>query len=99
MKLTVKIGGSLRRLLAGRHDSGLLELDLPAGARVSDVLAALGLTGSQVRVLMVNGRPIRDDLALADGDRLGLFPAELAFNVMTAISFFNPLARPKDENR
>ena len=98
MRLTVKIGGPLRKRLEGRHESGQIILEMPEGSRVSDVLAELGLFGDVVRVLMVNGRPIKEDIVLHDGDRLGLFPRELAFNVCTAISFFNPLARKKDKD-
>lgn len=98
MHLTIKIGGPLRQRLEGRHDHGLINLEMPEGSRVSDVFAELGLIGDVVRVLMVNGRPIKDDLLLKDGDRLGLFPRELAFNVCTAISFFNPLAREHNQD-
>jgi sulfur carrier protein ThiS len=70
-----------------------MTLELPPGAYVSDALAALGLEGDVVRVLMLNGRPIASDVEMEDGDRLGLFPRELAFNVYVATNFFNPLAR------
>lgn len=88
----------MRNRLEGRHKMGLMTLEMPEGSRVSDVFAELDLIGDVVRVLMVNGRPIKDNQLLKDGDRLGLFPRELAFNVCTAISFFNPLARKKDQD-
>ncbi len=68
-------------------------LEMPEGSHVSDVFFALGLEFDAVRVIMKNGRALQSDEALSDGDRLGMFPRELAFNTMTAISFFNPLAR------
>lgn len=92
MEITIKLGGPLRRRVPG-HNQGLLHLALPQGARVSSALAALGLEPDAVRVIMKNGRAIHSDEPLENGDRLGLFPRELAFNVITAISFFNPLAR------
>ena len=92
MKITVKLGGPLRKKIEG-HVGGELILDLAEGARVSTALDALGLPHEEVRVLMLNGLAIPGDVELKDGDRLGLFPKEQAFNVITAVSFFNPLAR------
>ena len=92
MRITVKLGGPLRERVSG-HVAGELILEMPAGSKISDVLTELGLLGDVVRVLMLNHRPIAEDRELNDGDRLGLFPRELAYNTMTAISFFNPLSR------
>ena len=94
MQITIKLGGPLRERVKG-HLRGEMTLALPAGAHITDALEALGLGGDQVRVLMLNGLPIADNRSLAEGDRLALFPRELAYNTMTAISFFNPLVRDK----
>jgi sulfur carrier protein ThiS len=96
VRITIMLGGSLRRKVAG-HDRGEMSLDLASGARVSDALAALGLGGDVVRVLMLNGLPIQEDRELVEGDRLALFPRELAYNMYVATNFFNPLARPEIE--
>ncbi|MBU0513376.1 MAG: MoaD/ThiS family protein [Proteobacteria bacterium] len=98
MRITIKLGGSLRRLVSG-HDRGEMSLDLEPGARVSDALAALDLEGDVVRVLMLNGRPLQDDRELGEGDRLAMFPRELAYNMYVATNFFNPLARPEIEKK
>jgi sulfur carrier protein ThiS len=92
MLISIKLGGPLRQRVQG-HERGEMTLELTPGALVSDALAALGLMGDVVRVLMLNGRPIPGDVELHDGDRLGLFPRELAFNAYVATNFFNPLAR------
>ena len=92
MRISVKLGGPLRKRVQG-HERGEMNLDLAAGARVSDALLALGLVGDVVRVLMVNGRPIKHDQEMQEGDRLALFPRELAFNTQVAVNFYNPLAR------
>lgn len=92
MQITVKLGGPLRQRLPG-HQAGELTMELPEGACVFDALKALDLMGDVVRVLMLNGRPIRYDQELRDGDRLGLWPRELAFNMYVATNFFTPLAR------
>ena len=98
MKITIKLGGPLRKKIEG-HDRGLLVLDMPSESLISDVLYKLGLDLDEVRVIMKNGRAIHEDSLLVDGDRLGMFPREQAFNTMTAISFFNPLARNKKEKQ
>ncbi|MEW5724540.1 MAG: hypothetical protein AB1896_15625 [Thermodesulfobacteriota bacterium] len=92
MKITIKLGGPLRKKIEG-HQGGELVLELPENARVSDAITALGLGPGDIRVLMKNGLAIHQDETLKDNDRLGLFPRELAYNTITAISFFNPLAR------
>lgn len=98
MRVTIKLGGSLRQRVSG-HEHGEMALELPAGSKVSDALKALDLWGDVVRVLMLNGRPIHDDQELAEGDRLGLFPRELAFNMYVATNFFNPLSRADIEKK
>lgn len=93
MQITVKLGGPLRQRVEGHHH-GEMSLELEAGTLVSQVLERLGLDGDVVRVLMLNGRPLAEDKELKDGDRLALFPRELAYNLYAAINFFNPLSRP-----
>ena len=92
MDITIKLGGPLRKKVSG-HELGLMTIQLDNGAHVSDAILHLGLELDEVRVIMKNGRAIQSDEELKPGDRLGLFPRELAYNTMTAISFFNPLAR------
>jgi|GEM_PF-1850448 sulfur carrier protein ThiS len=75
MRVTVKVGGPLRRVVKDLS-GGERELELPAGATVSQALAALGLDWEAVRTIMLNGRPVKRDRALAAGDRLALFPPE-----------------------
>jgi sulfur carrier protein ThiS len=96
MNITVKLGGPLRLKVMGLVD-GERRLTLPAESRVTAALAALGLVPAQVRVAMRNGRPIRGDEALAEGDRLALFPPELAYNNYVAINFRAVLTEAKDE--
>lgn len=97
MRIDVKLGAGLRARFPGQQ-GGLLAVDLPEDAMVSQALSQLGLDGDQVRVLMLNGRALHQDRVLQPGDRLALFGREQAFNVMTAMSFFNPLARAAAED-
>lgn len=51
--------------------------DIPEGARVEEMLAHLydDTTATGVHTVFVNGRQADSDLMLAEGDRVGLFPA------------------------
>lgn len=55
------------------------ELEMPEGSTAGDVLEKLGLNlgeaKSEVRLLLVNGVHAKAERELAEGDRLGLFPA------------------------
>ena len=89
-----------RRLLTGgiavwrmSHKRGEMQLTIPEGERISRILERLKLDLEDVRVIMVGGRPITDDAALSEGDRLALFPPALAFNNYVAINFYNRLLR------
>jgi len=50
------------------------EMDLPAGARVRDLMALLDLQPDDVGVLVVNGHPGSFRDRLAEGDRVTLIP-------------------------
>lgn len=48
---------------------------LPAGGTVESVLAGIGLTAADVKLVFVNGRHAETATPLADGDQIGIFPA------------------------
>lgn len=74
MRITVKCFATLAKLQPSPP-----EVELPEGGTAGDLLASLGLNmgegNAQVRLLMVNGIHAKPDKVLADGDRVGLFPA------------------------
>lgn len=94
MKVTIKVGGPLRQKVDGLV-GGERVLDLEEGALLSSIFPVIDLDVTEVRVIMVNGRPVGEDLVLKDGDRVGMFPRALAFNMYVAINFFNTLVRDK----
>ncbi len=49
------------------------DLDVDDGTSVGVLVERLGLAGEQ-RITFVNGRHAADDRALAEGDRLAIFP-------------------------
>jgi sulfur carrier protein ThiS len=62
-----------------RHRDGRiidrLELDLPAGSRVGDVLTRLAIGPDVEPVLALNGEIAGEEAALDDGDHLAIIPA------------------------
>jgi molybdopterin converting factor small subunit len=69
MKVTVKLFASFR---TGRFD--IESVDYPAGTTVADVADGLKLPQSELGIMMINGRHVKLDRPLADGDTLALFP-------------------------
>ena len=87
MQITVKLHASLRPY--GRSDSnkGLFPLEATEKATIREVIRELGIPPEKVRMVILNGRGANVDHILNDGDRLALFPPEMAFNMYVAISF------------
>ncbi|HUG94337.1 MAG TPA: MoaD/ThiS family protein [Planctomycetaceae bacterium] len=70
MQVRVKLMGSLK---ANSPADGALEL--APSATIEDALAQLGLHGSSVQIVMLNGKPQPDRTrSLADGDELTVLP-------------------------
>ncbi|MBF0477061.1 MAG: MoaD/ThiS family protein [Deltaproteobacteria bacterium] len=92
--ITVKLGAFLRNKVQG-HNQGELQLALPGGSLVSDAIAALGLTLKDVRLALLNHCTLSQDEVLNDGDRLSLFPPQLAYNMYVAICFANRIPQDK----
>ncbi len=84
--ITVKLFASLRdRVLT--HDHGLLYVQVDSQTTVGALIRTLGLSSDQIKMIMVNGRGDGSDRVLRDGDRVALFPPEVAFNMYVALSF------------
>jgi molybdopterin converting factor small subunit len=84
LTVTVKLGGSLRYRAADPRE-GVETLVLSEGARIADVLSLMGIAPGEVRIILHNARSAWIDAPLHDGDRLALFPPELAFNLYVAL--------------
>ncbi len=93
MQVTVKLHASLRPY--GRNDSnnGLFPLETKEKVTVREVIQELGIPPEKVRMVILNGRGADVDRALNDGDRVALFPPEMAFNMYVAISFRRDLGK------
>ena len=87
MQITVKLHASLRPY--GRNDSGggLFPLEISEKTTVREVIRELGIPPEKVRMILLNGRGADSESILSSGDRVALFPPEMAFNMYVAISF------------
>lgn len=84
MRVRVRLYAGLRQqvseaLLASAPPSeragSPLEVSLPAGSTVADLMAHLGLPADSARIIFVNGLSRDPHHALASDDDVGIFPA------------------------
>lgn len=74
MKVSVKLFALLREHHPGPNRSLPLTVELPDGARVADLPAALNLPPGLVRNAFVNNQTASLQTVLGDGDQVSLFP-------------------------
>ena len=75
MKVKIKLYGTLRRYVPDyRHEDGI-EVEIPDGARVRDLLAHLEISKSQGGIVAVGGRIMKADDKLADGASVNVLQA------------------------
>jgi len=83
MKVYVKLYATLaervpRRVLAesaeGMRAGSRLEVKLPEGSTLTDLVTHLDLPSEQVKVLFVNAKAQELDYRLEPGDEVGIFP-------------------------
>jgi molybdopterin converting factor small subunit len=95
MRITVKLHASLRPYGKGDSKDGLFLLETSEKATVREVIRELGIPPEKVRMILLNGRGVDSESILSNGDRLALFPPEMAFNMYVAISFRRDLDHQK----
>jgi len=83
--ITVLLGGNLRN--EAGEGSQEFELELTSGSQVQDLLTRLGLSSDRVKMIMVNGRGATLDTTIGEGNRVALFPPEMAFNTFVSLGF------------
>lgn len=72
MRVQVRLFATLARHVADR--GGILELELPEGSTIGDLVSTLKLPPGELKVTFVNGRRRPLDYPLRAGDRVGMFP-------------------------
>ncbi len=93
MQVTVKLYASLRPYERNNSDNGLFSLETTEKATVLEVMRQLGIPPERVRMILLNGRGVDSNSILSSGDRVALFPPEMAFNMYVAISFRRDLGK------
>ncbi len=73
MHVQAKLFASLQRY-AGVKAGSPIDLDLPDGATVADLMQHLRVPSEEVRLVYVNGCAHSEDWQLASGDEVGIFP-------------------------
>ncbi len=75
MNVEIRRYASLAEPASRRLSGEPQKIALPDGATVAQLLVLLGLSSGDVHLVIVNGRILHDrGAALADGDRVALFP-------------------------
>ncbi len=87
MQITIKLHASLRPYGRSDSSSGLFPLETSKKATVREVIRELGIPPEEVRMILLNGKGADSNSILSNGDRIALFPPEMAFNMYVAISF------------
>ncbi len=69
MKITVKLFATLRE----NRDKVAIN-DINEGTTPKDIIEGLNIPLKDVAIIMVNGRRVKEEIELKDGDVLALFP-------------------------
>ena len=85
MRVTILLGGPLRNEAGEKRQQ--FEVELRPGSQVEDLLPRLGLLQDRIKMIMVNGRGATLYTEISEGDRVALFPPELAFNTFVSLGF------------
>ena len=74
MTITLEVFGSLRQHLPGYDPKRALEVEIPAGTRLSGLFARLNLPVSEDNMVTVDGRLAEEDETLAPGAAVLVLP-------------------------
>lgn len=74
MTVQVKISTTLRKYVPAYDPEKALHIDVPEAASIGDLAAQLGIPAEKIKFVMLNGRALPLETALADGDRVAFFP-------------------------
>jgi molybdopterin converting factor small subunit len=87
MQVTIKLNASLRQHGRCVSNNGILLLEMEENVTTREVVQKLGIPLEKVKMIILNGIGATLDSILNDGDRIALFPPEMAFNMYVALSF------------
>jgi sulfur carrier protein ThiS len=73
MKIKVKLFGELRKKIpAYQHDKGL-ELEIPEGSKVADLMALLNISNPQTTTAIMDGRVLALEERLSQNSLINIF--------------------------
>ena len=75
MSVSVNLSTTLRNFVPDYQPSLGLTLDIGAGLKASELAEKLGLPLQDIKIIMLNGKRVEPEAQVADGDRVGFFPA------------------------
>jgi molybdopterin converting factor small subunit len=93
MQITVKLNASLRQYVKLVSSDGTLLLEMEENATAREIVQKLTIPLEKVKMILLNGKGVGLDSILNDGDRIALFPPEMAFNMYVALSFRRDLGK------
>jgi molybdopterin converting factor small subunit len=93
MQITVKLNASLRQYVKLVSNDGTLLLEMEENATAREIVQKLAIPLEKVKMILLNGKGVGLDSILNDGDRIALFPPEMAFNMYVALSFRRDLGK------
>ena len=70
MKITVETGKWAARYV----DERIVTLDMPEASTVADVIAAMNIPSDEAGLVVIDGKSVAKEYALANGDILTLHP-------------------------
>ncbi|MBW1705359.1 MAG: MoaD/ThiS family protein [Deltaproteobacteria bacterium] len=73
MKLKVKLFGTLGKRFPGYHHERGMDVEIPDGARVRDLLAHLNISKSFGGVVAVEGKLLAENAILGNGAEVNIF--------------------------
>lgn len=73
MKLMVKLHGTLRQHFPDYQPSQGIEVEIPQGATVKDLLKCLNIADSHRPVIIVNGLVLKEEDQIPDGTAVDVF--------------------------
>lgn len=81
----------------GLKSKGEFTIEIPEGSSVKDLLHQLKIPEERVKMIMINGKGKGIDFSIEDGDRVALFPPEIAFNNYVNLGFRKDSRRFRQE--
>lgn len=75
IEIELRVFGDLRKYRKGMAIGESQALRCSEGSTVKDILNRLGISETDAKIILVNGRAKKVDDGLYDGDRLAIFPA------------------------